>query len=231
MTVYGMTDSSYEYDASEEEGSYSPEPRTPRPRLAPHEEAQCVVDATEEISAILIQKLERFQGDLRLYQREKSRSRDELEKTKNEMMQELCMAKERLLEELASATLARIEGVEPCPPLPQSEPRPRPPSPRKPGSHAAQENGVGEVAEASPKTQPLQVELLPNAKLASQIAPSRPYMHDKREKNKIRKSGVSAAKGAGAWGDMRCIQLDNVLEHCPWPDGRGHVRSRRPENP
>ena len=31
---------------------------------------------------------------------------------KNEMMQELCMAKERLLEELASATTARMEGVE-----------------------------------------------------------------------------------------------------------------------
>ena len=36
---------------------------------------------------------------------------------KNEMMQELCKAKERLLEELASATTVRMEGVEPCAPL------------------------------------------------------------------------------------------------------------------
>ncbi|KAK8013601.1 hypothetical protein PG991_009194 [Apiospora marii] len=201
MAVYGVADSCYEYDASEEEVSVSPEPRTPRSRLVPHEEARCIADATKEISAILMQKLERFQGDLRLYQREKSRSRDELEKTKNEMMQELCMAKERLLEELASATMARMEGVEPCPPLPRSESRPRPPSPRKPGSHAAQENGVGEVAEVSPETQPLQVEL-PNAKLASQIAPSRPYMHDKREKDKIRKSGESLQRKALALGEM-----------------------------
>ena len=62
-----------------------------------------------------MQKLEGFQEDLRVYQWEKSRSHDELQNMKNEMMQELCMAKERLLEELASATTARMEGVETCP--------------------------------------------------------------------------------------------------------------------
>ena len=77
-----------------------------------------VVDATEEISAILMQKLEGFQEDLRLYQWEKSRSQDELQNMKSEIMQELCMAKERLLEELASATTARMEGVETCLPQP-----------------------------------------------------------------------------------------------------------------
>ena len=74
MAVYGMADSCYEYDASDEEVCVSPEPRAPRPRLPQHDEARHVLDATEEISAILMQKLEGFQEDLRLYQWEKSRS-------------------------------------------------------------------------------------------------------------------------------------------------------------
>ncbi|KAK7937438.1 uncharacterized protein PG986_014306 [Apiospora aurea] len=76
MAVYGVADSCYEYDASEEEVSLG----RPRPRLAPHEEARCAVDATEEIKAILIQKLERFQGDLRLYKPEPRRAREDEER-------------------------------------------------------------------------------------------------------------------------------------------------------
>ena len=201
MAVYGMVDS-YEHDASEGEMCLSPEPRTPRSRLPQQDEPRHVVDATEEISAILMQKLEAFQGDLRLYQREKSRSQDELQNMKSEIMQELCMAKERLLEELASATTARMEGVEACLPQLQSEPRPRPPSPRQPGSHAVPGDVTEEVTEAAPETEPLQVELPPNAKFASQIAPSRRYMHDKREKDKIRKSGESLQRKALALGEM-----------------------------
>ena len=206
MAVYGLADSCYEYDASDEEVCVSPEPRAPRPRLPQHDEARHVLDATEEISAILMQKLEGFQEDLRLYQWEKSRSRDELQNMKSEIMQELCMAKERLLEELASATTARMEGVETCLPQPPSEPRPRPPSPRQPGSHAVPrdvtEEVTEEVTEAAPGTEPLQVELPPNAKLASQIAPSRRYMHDKREKDKTRKSGEPLQRKVLALGEM-----------------------------
>ncbi|KAK6857469.1 choline transporter [Apiospora arundinis] len=44
------------------------------------------------MSAILMQKLEGFQKDLRLNQWEKSRSRDELQNMKNEMMQELTIS-------------------------------------------------------------------------------------------------------------------------------------------
>ncbi|KAK7937473.1 C2H2 finger domain-containing protein [Apiospora aurea] len=205
-----MIDSCYEYDASEEEVCVSPEPRAPRPRLPQHDEARHVLDATEEISAILMQKLGGFQKDLRLYQWEKSRSRDELRNMKNEMMQELCMAKEQMLEELASATMARMEGVKTCLPRPPSEPRPRPPSPRQPGSHAVPgkvteevtEDVMEDVTEAAPETEPLQVELPPNAKLASQIAPSRRYMHDKREKDKTRKSGESLQRKVLALGEM-----------------------------
>ena len=72
MAVYGVADSCYEYDATDEEACVSPEPRAPRPRLPQHDEPRHVVDATEEISTILMQKLDAFQGDLRLYQREKS---------------------------------------------------------------------------------------------------------------------------------------------------------------
>ena len=147
-----------------------------------------------------------FQVDLRLYQREKSRSQDELQNMKSEIMQELCMAKERLLEELASATTARMEGVETCLPQPPSEPRPRPPSPRQPGSHAVPgevtEGVTEEVTEAAPGMEPPQGELPPNAKLASQIAPSGCYTHDKREKDKIRKSGESLQRKALALGEM-----------------------------
>ena len=44
--------------------------------------------------------------------------------------------------------------------------------------------------------------LLPNAKLASQIAPSRRYMHDKREKDKTRKSGEPLQRKVLALGEM-----------------------------
>jgi hypothetical protein len=206
MAVYGMAGSCYEYDASEGEVCVSPEPRTPQSRLPQHDEPRHVVDATEEISTILMQKLDAFQGDLRLYQWETSRSHGELQNMKSEIMQELCMAKERLLEELASATTARMEGVETCLPQPQSEPRPRAPSPRQPGSHAVPgdvtERVTEEVTEAAPGTELLQVELPPNAKLASQIAPSGCYTHDKREKDKIRKSGESLQRKALALGEM-----------------------------
>ncbi|KAK7937506.1 uncharacterized protein PG986_014374 [Apiospora aurea] len=202
MAIYGIADSCYEYDASDEEVCVSPEPRAPRPRLPQNDEARHILDATEEISAILMQKLEGFQEDLRVYQWEKSRSRDELRNMKNEMMQELCMAKERLLEELASATTARMEGVETCLPQPPSEPRPRPPSPRQLGSHAVPGDVTEGVTEAAPGTEPLQVELPPNAKLASQIAPSGCYTHDKREKDKIRKPGESLQRKALALGEM-----------------------------
>ena len=73
-----MADHYYEYDASEEEVCFSPEPRAPRSRLPRDDEPRHVVDAPEEISAILMQMLEALQGDLRLYQWEKSRSHDEL---------------------------------------------------------------------------------------------------------------------------------------------------------
>ena len=202
MAVYGMADSCYEYDASDEEVCVSPEPRAPRPRLPQHDEARHVLDATEEISAILMQKLEGFQEDLRLYQWEKSRSRDELQNMKSEIMQELCMAKEQMLEELVSATMARMERVEACLPRPPPEPRPRPPSPRQPGPHAVPGKVTEDVTEAAPGTEPLQVELPPNAKLASQIAPSRRYMHDKREKDKTRKSGESLQRKVLALGEM-----------------------------
>ncbi|KAK7997702.1 hypothetical protein PG989_005742 [Apiospora arundinis] len=175
-------------------------------RLPHHHEARHVLDATEEISAILMQKLENFQEDLRVYQWEKSRSRDELQNMKNEMMQELCMAKEQMLEELASATMARMEGVEACMPRPPSEPRPRPPSPRQPGSHAVSrkvtEDVTEEVMEPAREKEPLQVELPPNAKLASQLAPSRRYMHNKRETDKTRKSGESLQRKVLALGEM-----------------------------
>jgi len=128
MAVYGMADSCYEYDTSEGEVCVTPRPLS-ESRLPHHHEARHVLDATEEINAILMQKLEGFQEDLRLYQWEKSRSRDELQNMKNEIMQELCMAKEQVLEELASATSARMEGVEAYLPRPQSEPRPRSPTP------------------------------------------------------------------------------------------------------
>ncbi|KAK6857705.1 hypothetical protein PG995_005404 [Apiospora arundinis] len=193
--IYGIIDS-YQYDASEGEVCVTPKPVS-ESRLPHHHEARHVLDATEEISAILMQKLENFQ-DLRVYQREKSRSRDELQNMKNEMMQELCMAKEQMLEELASATMARMEGVEACLPQPPSEPRPRPPSPQQPGSHAVPRD----VTEAAPETEPLQVELLPNAKLASQIAPSRCYMHNKRETDKTRKSGESLQRKVLALGEI-----------------------------
>jgi len=39
---------------------------------------------------------------------------------------------------------------------------------------------AGDVTEAALETEPLQVEMPPNAKLASQIVPSRRFMHDKR---------------------------------------------------
>ncbi|KAK8120337.1 hypothetical protein PG999_004457 [Apiospora kogelbergensis] len=206
---YGMADSCYEYDTSEGEVCVTPRPLS-ESRLPHHHEARHVVDATEDISAILMQKLEGFQEDLRLYQWEKSRSRDELQNMKNEMMQDLCMAKEQMLEELASATMTRMEGVEACLPRPPSEPRPRTPSPRQPGPHAvpgkvtedATEDVTEDATEAAPEAEPLQVELPPNAKLASQIAPSRRYMHDKREKDKTRKSGESLQRKVLVLGEM-----------------------------
>ena len=112
------------------------------------------------------------------------------------------MAKERMLEELASATTATMEGVEACLPRPPSEPQPRPPSPRQPGSHAVPGKVPEEVMEPAPGTEPLQVELPPNAKLASQTAPGRRYMHDKREKDKTRKSGESLQRKVLALGEM-----------------------------
>ena len=69
MTVYGMVDS-YEYDASEGEVCVTPRPLS-ESRLPQQDEPRHVVDATDEISAILMQKLEGFQEDLRLYQWEK----------------------------------------------------------------------------------------------------------------------------------------------------------------
>ena len=155
MAVYGMADSCYEYDASEEEVCVTPKPLS-ESRLPHHHDARHVLDTTDEISAILVQKLEGFQEDLRLYQWEKSRSCDELQDMKNEMTQELYMAKGQVLEELASATMGRMEGVEVCLPQPPSEPRPRPPSPRQPGSHAVlgkvTEDVTEEVMEAAPGT-------------------------------------------------------------------------------
>ncbi|KAK6818973.1 hypothetical protein PG987_016426 [Apiospora arundinis] len=215
---YGMADSCYEYDTSEGEVCVTPRPLS-ESRLPHHHEARHVVDATEDISAILMQKLEGFQEDLRLYQWEKSRSRDELQNMKNEMMQDLCMAKEQMLEELASATMTRMEGVEACLPRPPSEPRPRTPSPRQPGPHAvpgkvtedATEDVTEDATEAAPEAEPLQVELPPNAKLASQIAPSRRYMHDKRGERQNTEVWKSlTAKGAGAWRDVQRVQLNNV---------------------